>query len=231
MKDTLAFEKFLKKKGKKPHTIEKMIREVTAFSLFLQKTRKKDISDANSKDLDSYALDIKNIRQSMYCLMNFFQFSGNERLRKRVSNIREQQTNKTRKVFPLKDFMGINPEHIKILTQLGIKNVNEMLEAGKTRRLRENLAQKTKIPLEAIMELVELSDITRIGYVKSKLSRLYYNSGIRSPQDIIYYNEITLREHFQRYIEKSGWDGMVPNLTDLKNNIANAKKQKKIVEK
>jgi site-specific recombinase XerD len=128
MKDTLAFEKFLKKKGKKPHTIEKMIREVTAFSLFLQKTRKKDISDANSKDLDSYALDIKNIRQSMYCLMNFFQFSGNERLRKRVSNIREQQTNKTRKVFPLKDFMGINPEHIKILTQLGIKNVNEMLE-------------------------------------------------------------------------------------------------------
>jgi hypothetical protein len=81
------------------------------------------------------------------------------------------------------------------------------------------------------MELVELSDITRIGYVKSKLSRLYYNSGIRSPQDIIYYNEITLREHFQRYIEKSGWDGMVPNLTDLKNNIANAKKQKKIVEK
>ncbi|MHA1112806.1 MAG: DUF4332 domain-containing protein [Promethearchaeota archaeon] len=231
MIDTSAFEKFLKKKGKKPHTVEKMIREVTKFSHFLQNTQKKEINDSNSKDLDSYAVTMKNVKPSMYCLMNFFQFAGNETLRKRASFIREQQTKKTRKVFPLKDFLGINPEHAKILDRLGIKNVNQMLEAGKTKKSRENLAKKTDIPIDAILELVELSDITRIGYVKSKLSRLYYNSGIRSPQDIVQYDANSLRKHFQAYIEESGWDGMVPNLTDLKNNITHAKKVKKIVEK
>jgi uncharacterized protein (DUF2164 family) len=71
-----------------------------------------------------------------------------------------------------------------------------MLEAGKTKKLRENLAKKTEIPIDAILELVELSDITRIGYIKSKLSRLYYNSGIRSPQDIVQYDANSLRKHF-----------------------------------
>ena len=46
MIEVLTFEKFLKRKGKKPHTIEKMIREATAFNKFLQNTLNKDISNA-----------------------------------------------------------------------------------------------------------------------------------------------------------------------------------------
>ena len=48
-----------------------------------------------------------------------------------------------------------------------------MLEKGKTKKQREQLSKQLDIPEEAMLELVKLSDITRLGYVKKKLSRLY----------------------------------------------------------
>ena len=106
-----------------------------------------------------------------------------------------------------------------------------MLDSGKTKNQRDQLSKTTGIPVEIILELVELSDLTRIGAVKKKLSRLYYDAGIKSPLDIAQYTAEKLRDHFKTFIEKSGWDGAVPNLTDLKNNITYAKQLKNMVEK
>jgi hypothetical protein len=105
-----------------------------------------------------------------------------------------------------------------------------MLDAGKTKKQRVKLAQELGIPEEVILELVRLSDLTRIGHVKAKLTRLYYNAGLDSPLKVAEFEPEELYDFFEKFVEESGWDGMVPNLKDLVNNITNARKLKKVVE-
>jgi hypothetical protein len=105
-----------------------------------------------------------------------------------------------------------------------------MLEKGKTRRQREQLSRQLDIPEEALLELVKLSDITRIGYVKRKLSRLYYDAGLDSPAKIAKFDPKELHALFVKFVEESGWNGMVPNPKDLVNNVKSARKLTKVVE-
>ena len=105
-----------------------------------------------------------------------------------------------------------------------------MLKAGKTGELRKDLSNQTGVDEEEILELVQLSDITRLGYVKAKLARLYHNAGIKSPQDLAVWDPEKLQKHFQKYVEDSGWQGQIPYLKDLTYNINNAKKLEPIVE-
>jgi hypothetical protein len=117
-----------------------------------------------------------------------------------------------------------------MLTSIGIVNVDDMLKHGATIEKRKKLCKKTSIPESDLLEFVQLSDITRVGYVKTKLARLYYNAGITSPQVLASYSPEELQAHFTQYVNKSGWVGQIPFLKDLTHNINNAKKVSEIVE-
>ncbi len=162
--------------------------------------------------------------------MNYFQFLGQRELFHHARTLRNERTQKTRRSFPIKEFLNINRKHVEKLASIGIKNVDQMLENGRTKKHREQLSNQLDIPEKAILELVRLSDITRIGYVKTKLSRLYYDAGLHSPAKIAAFEPEQLHEFFVKFIADSGWDGMVPNPKDLVNNVRNARKLSRIVE-
>lgn len=105
-----------------------------------------------------------------------------------------------------------------------------MLDAGKTKEQRKQLSKKLEIPEEAILELVKLSDLTRLGYVKTKLTRLYYDAGLDSPLKVAKFEPEELHIFFTKFVEETGWDGMIPNPKDLIGNVANARKLEKWVE-
>ena len=230
------FRKFLKKKGKKTEVIDRNVAVVNKFASFLKEEKNRDLFDVKTTDVDLYVEKIEKIQKasakgSLYVLMNYFKFIENEELLRHTTNLREARTKKTRRIFPLKDFYQVNLEHIKKLADIGIKNVEQMLEAGKTIKQRKELAKQLDIPEKDILELVELSDITRIGYVKSKLAKLYHSAGFDTPTKIAKYTAEELYDHFKQFVEKSGWDGMVPNPSDLEHNIKSAKKLRDLVEK
>jgi hypothetical protein len=79
---------------------------------------------------------------------------------------------------PLKDFLGVAPAHVEKLARLGIKTADKLLSSGRTRADRAALALETGIPAKAIMELVKLSDLSRLPGVKGIRARLYYDAGI-----------------------------------------------------
>ena len=232
--DEVEFGNFLKRKGKKQNVIERNIQGVNAFTEFLEKERGKKLTDVSKEDIIAYIETIELKKQSakgsLYILMNFFKFSNNEEMLEISRALHEERTKKTRRIFPLKGLLDIEQEHVKKLATIGIKNVEEMLKAGKTKNQREALANQLEIPEEAILELVKLSDITRLGYVRAKLSRLYYNAGLDSPMKVAEFEAQELYDFFSKYVKESGWDGMIPNLSDLKYNIANARKLEKFVE-
>ncbi|MFW9922889.1 MAG: DUF4332 domain-containing protein [Candidatus Thorarchaeota archaeon] len=229
----IKFRKFLKQKGKKNDVIERNISEVKVFMNFLAQ-KKLNQDGITTSDIDQYVESIeekgKSAKGSLYVLLNYFIFLENKELYQYTRTIREERTKKSRKVFQIKDFLDINYEYINKLAQIGIKDVEQMLNAGKTKKQREKLSETTSIPEEVILELVKLSDISRVGYVRTKLSRLYYNAGIDSPLKLANYSAEELQEIFREYIEKSGWKGQIPFLADLRNNIRKAKTLPKVVE-
>ena len=52
-----------------------------------------------------------------------------------------------------------------------------MLKAGKTESMRRELSDKTGISLDELLELAKLSDLSRLGAVKTVRARLYHDSG------------------------------------------------------
>ncbi len=230
------FRKFLKRKGKKADVIDRNVTSVTRFIEFLKKERGKNLDSTIKDDIDSYVNEIekkqkKSAKGALYVLMNYYKFTEDSEMLSYVAKLREERTKKSRRVFPIKEFHKVNSEYVQKLSSVGIKNVEQMLEAGKTKQQRKKLSEELNIPEEAILELVELSDITRIGYVKTKLARLYHSAGIDSPTKLAQFEVSELYEFFKKYVKESGWDGMVPNPKDLEYNIRNAKKLKEIVEK
>ena len=234
--DEEEFRKYLKRKGKKSNVIDRNILTVKAFGDFLVSVRNNYLDTVSTADICAYIEMIEKEKKSsakghLYVLMNYFTFLGNNDLLTFTTQLREKRTKETRRVFPLKEFYQINQDHVSKLSSIGIKNVDQMLEAGKTIKQRKKLSKKLNIPEDGLLRIVELSDITRIGYVKSKLATLYHSAGIDSPTKLAVYNADELYAFFVDYVTKTGWDGMVPNPRDLENNIKSAKKLKEIVEK
>ena len=227
--DEKLFHEYLKKSGRKQSVIERYSEYVGMYEDFLGE----EIEMASSTKVINFVSDYENktkksARTILYALMHYFKAMKNESMYKVALELRNPR--KVKKTpFQLKKILDINSEYIKKLNDLGIKNVNDMIKAGKTPELRNSLASKSGIPRETILELVKISDLARIGYVKEKLSRLYYNAGVETPQHLSKWSAEALHKHFEEYIKRTKWDGMIPFLSDLKNNIASAKKLKSVV--
>ncbi len=228
------FRKYLKRKGKKTAVVDRNVDVLKDFISYLLEKREKNLDVVATEDVDAFVMEIERKNQSakgyLYVLMTYFRFLGNEDLLNHTKTLREERTRRTRRIFPIKEFLNINQDCVKKLAAIGIKNVEQMLEKGRTKKQREQLSIQLDIPEEAILELVKLSDITRIGYVKKKLSRLYNDAGLDSPAKIAEFEPRQLHEFFVRFVEESGWNGMVPNPKDLVSNIKSARKLSKIVE-
>ena len=231
MIDKDSFRKYLKNKGKKDNVVD---RNINTVNTFLSSTSHKTSSNISKDDIQEYVEYLESDRKSakgfLYVMMNYFKFLNDIELYSYSAKLREERTSKTRRKFKLKQFLGVDKKIIGRLEKVGITDVSQMLKNGKTKAQREQLAKKMDVPEDKILELVNLSDLTRMGYIKKKLSRLYYDAGLHSPADVAKYEPDDLYEHFKAYIEKVGWDGMIPNRKDLVYNINSARKLKRIVE-
>lgn len=228
------FRRYLKRRGKKPSVADRNVNVLKDFASYLLERREKNLDSVTTGDIDAFVMEIERKKKSakghLYALMNYFHFLGNKDLLHHTKTLRLERTRKTRRIFPINEFLGINQDHIKKLAAIGIKNVDQMLKRGGTKKQREQLSKQLGIPEGAILELAKLSDITRLGYVKKKLSRLYYDAGLDSPAKIAAFEPKQLHEFFVKFVNESGWDGMVPNPKDLVGNIKSARKLSRIVE-
>ena len=232
--DEEGFRKYLKRKGKKPDVVNRNVESVKYFASFLQNERDKKLVDTVKEDIDSYVSLIeeekKSAKGSLYTLMNYFHFLEDKVMLEHAKALRNERMKKTRRIFPIKEFLRVDQEAVKKLATIGIRNVEQMLEKGKTKKQREELSKQLDVPEESILKLVKLSDITRLGYVKKKLSRLYYEAGLDSPAKIAAFEPKELHEFFTKFVEETGWDGMIPNPSDLVHNVKSARQLSKVVE-
>jgi hypothetical protein len=186
MKDESEFRQYLRRKGKKDHVVAELVEQVRHYEAYLAEENRGMVETAVPQDLRAYAAALearqpgssgKAVRGLALC----YHFLGHTEMAALAGEIRERTTAKQRRIFSLKEFRGVNPEHLARLETTGIVNVEQMLAAGATSAARQQLAAETGVPPDAILELVKLSDLARLDGLKGVRAALLRRGGpIRS---------------------------------------------------
>jgi hypothetical protein len=232
--DEEGFRKFLKKGGRSPNAIRRCLRYVGDFANYLQENRDgKSIDEASESDLESYVDWVEtapkaSAKMHLWALSYYFDYIANTSLRKRASELRHQRIK--RQPFKLEQFRGVNSEYAMRLAAVGIKDVAQTLQAGRTRVGRQKLSAKSDVPLEAILEFVQLSDLARIGGLKEIRARLYYDAGVDTIDKLATWDPEELRSHLIEFVQTTGFEGIAPTPKEARNAVKAAKRLPKIVE-
>lgn len=135
MREIKEFKKYLKKKGKKNHVVDGLIKYCDAFEEFLQERRKVSIDDADKEDVLAFFGEVKNqkanVGNSLRAISLYYRFASKPELSVFASGLRKQRMSSARKAFKLKEFRGVDKKHIALLEREGIVTVDQMLEKGK----------------------------------------------------------------------------------------------------
>ena len=230
--DRTGFHQHLKKSGKKPHVVDALVAEVAAFETYLTDRCRIDLDSASERDIRDYVdtLPAAEVKERMRGLALYYRFAGNVALVRLASDIREQRIAKSRPAFKLREFRGVSPEDIVKLEAIGIVTVEDMLAAGATCDARQRLADRTGVPLKTILELVQLSDLSRLGGVKSVRARLYYDAGLQTPAKLAQWEPEPLREMLVEFVARSGFDGIAPLPKELRSTVAAARQLPEVVQ-
>ena len=99
----------------------------------------------------------------------------------------------------LDKFLGIPPKYVDRLEAEEIKNSRHLFYKAKDKNEREQLSQRTEIPIEVLNELVSLSDLARAYGVGPVFARMIYDVGIKSIKEFV---EYTAEDFIKIYEEK-----------------------------
>jgi DNA-binding transcriptional regulator YhcF (GntR family) len=230
--DEKGFRQSLKKTGKKEHVVEGLVRQVQAFEVYLVASQQCSVEDVPEQEVREYAKTLSKgeIKERMRGLALYFKFVGNLPLARLASDIREQEISKTRTIFKLREFRGVSLDEVSKLEATGIVTVEDMLTAGRTLASRQQLAEQTGVSPQVILELVKLSDLSRLGAVKAVRARLYYEASLDTPDKFVQWEAEALRQMLVEFVERTGFDGIAPLPKELRNAIETARRLPEAVE-
>jgi hypothetical protein len=147
-----------------------------------------------------------------------------------VQVVREEYTKKKRQPFKLKDFRGVDQDSIEKLSSLGIITVDDLLKSGRTKSQRRTISEKSGVLEDKILELAKLSDLSRLGAIKSVRARLYHDSGFDIIEKMAKVSADELIEATKEFIERTGFDGIPPTPKEAQNAVNAAKRTKSYLE-
>lgn len=225
------FTTFLKRGGRSKSALNRILTLVKAFEQFLKDKRDTNLDEAGPEDLKDYVnyveQDKKSAKTHLWAIQYYYEFTNNNDMKEVTGVLRGQRM--TKKPFQLKNFKGVNCEHVNILQERGIDTVDQMVTAGKTPEERQRLAQESGVSVEGIVELVKLSDLARIPGLKSVRARLYYDAGVDTVEKIAAWDPEELREMLIEFVERTAFDGIAPLPKEAASAVKTAKKLPKII--
>lgn len=225
--DEQGFVDYMKKQNKSARTIRQYTTFLKIFKDFLE-SREKSLQNTTPEDLQAY-IDFGESKYHPFSLYLssikvYYEFASNERMRWALDEIDYPGD----KPFKLRKHIGVEPEYLSALASVGITTARHLLEAGKTHSDRVRLSEKTGIPHEGILELVKLSDLSRIlGRVRC---RLYYDAGFDTLNKIAGCDPHEFREMIKDHIERTGVDYIHPAPKEATYAVEAAKRRPRIVE-
>jgi hypothetical protein len=230
--DEDSFREYLRKQGKSKSAIENIVIIVREYESIMAEEGIK-IETALTEDLEFFILIVEQVlgekaNRRLWGITAFYEFLERSDMAKHAASLRRKRIKAA--PFSLAKFRGVKKKHIDNLARIGIKNIEQMIKRGRTPELRMEIAEQTSIPIESVLEYVKLSDLTRLGAVRTVRARLYHDSGVDTIEKVAQYDPIELRSYLQKWIEETGFDGIAPLPKEAANAVNAAKRLPRIVE-
>jgi predicted flap endonuclease-1-like 5' DNA nuclease len=141
-----------------------------------------------------------------------------------------QPKKRARNVAKIIDLEGIGPTYAQKLNSADVKTTEDLLEAGATRRGREELAAQTGISGTLILEWVNLADLLRIKGVGEEYSDLLEEAGVDTVAELARRNAVNLHAKICEVNEEKQLVRRPPTLGAVTDWINQAKNLLRIVE-
>jgi hypothetical protein len=218
----------LRKEGRSESAAGRCVRATRQFADYLQEQRGgRQIEDADAEDLDAFVGWIErepkaSAKGQLWALRYYFQFAGREEMEHLAGRLRRQRIET--KPTSLKEFPGIEAEHLEALAAGGIRHAGQMMAAGRTPADRQALAEGTGVPPETILELVKLSDLSRLRGVRRIRARLYVDAGIDTVAKMAEWEPEALREVIVEFVEHTGFEGVPTLPAEARATVAEARR-------
>ncbi len=233
-----GFREFLRKHGRSESAIESCIGFVNKFEDYLQEHKCiKGIDEATPDDIRDFVSwgkkELRSVNSYLWGIHRYYEFTSDKKMYKVTLDLRRQEIEKRRgkrKPLNLKKIQGVASEHLERLKSLGITDVKQVIEAGRTKTRREELSKKTGIPLEYILDLVKFADITRISDIKGVKGRLLFEAKVDTIEKLSKYTAEDLRKKLIEVNEKKRILKRHPTLVETTYWVEQAKKLPEIVE-
>jgi hypothetical protein len=219
--------------NKKPEgNIKHYLEHVRAFEEYLASHKGgKDVDDATAEDLKSFAIwgveESINVYRHMWGIRNYYQSVPNENMVCASREVMEMVKMDTRK---LKEFPGVDMVCVDKLASMGIKTAKQILDAGRTQKDREELAENLGIPSSCILDLVKLSNLARLPGLKKVRGRLFFDGGLDTLDKIAAIEPEEVKEILQAFIDRTGFEGSSPTLSEADSAVTMARYLPRIVE-
>jgi hypothetical protein len=218
------------KANKKP--VEHYLGHVRAFEAYLASHKGgKDVDDATPEDLKGFATwgieESIDVYRHMWGIRNYYESVSNENMICAAIEVMEMVKMDTRK---LKEFLGVDRECVDKLASMGIKTAKQMLDAGRTKKDREELAKTSGVPSSCILDLVKLSDLARLPGLKKVRGRLFFDGGLDTLDKIADKEPEEIETTLQDFIDRTGFDGSAPTLSEAEITVTMARYLPRIVE-
>ena len=125
--------------------------------------------------------------------------------------------------YKIIDVEGIGSVYAEKLESAGIKNSAQLLEKGKTRKGREELAEATGISGKLILTWVNHADLYRINGVGPQFADLLEASGVDTVKEFAHRNAENLVAKMNEVNEQHKRVGRVPTVAEVQKMIDQAK--------
>lgn len=233
-----GFREFSRKHGRSKSAIESCIGFVKKFEDYLQEHKGvQGIDKATPDDIRDFASwgkkELKSINSYLWGIHRYYEFTSDRKMYKVALDLRRQEIEERRgrrKPLNLKKIQGVVSDHVEKLKSLGITNVKQMIEAGRTKTRRQELSKRTGIPLEYILDLVKFADITRISDIKGVKGRLLLEAKVDTIEKLSEFTAEELRKKLIEVNEKKKILKRAPTLVETTYWVEQANKLPKIVE-
>ena len=127
------------------------------------------------------------------------------------------------------DVEGIGPIYAQRLSAIGIKTTNKLLKKGATPKGREDLAEKTGISSDLILEWVNHADLFRIKGVGEEYSDLLEEAGVDTVPELAQRNPDNLYAALKQTNEAKKLVRQLPSKRQVADWVQQAKQMPRMI--
>ena len=182
------------------YTLHKFKQSLQHRDLIPSRTMLKDDLESRFNILDNCGIsNLKELTDALKTKQKIERFSKDSGLTiEYLTLLNREVKSYLSKPVRLDKFAGVSEEHIEKLDRAGIRNSKVLFLQAQDKDGRERLSEETGIPIDALNELVGLSDLSRIYGVGPVFARMIYDVGVTSVHGFTNYTA----EDFIRIYEK-----------------------------